>query len=156
VTLASSFDKLRMRSSDFNGLNLMVSLSNPHGELVEPWAASFFSSLLALQRLISYFPQEENSMLRPIKLPDAIRFFEAKGVSRKCPSCGHDECDVIDEDRADVHLALPGFTYGGYDFDRATMFGVYGLTCTDCGYMRLYRRSVIVQWIETNPPASAE
>jgi len=30
VTLASSFDKLRMRSSDFNGLNLMVSPPN-HG-----------------------------------------------------------------------------------------------------------------------------
>jgi hypothetical protein len=48
----SFVDRLRMRSSDFNGLNLMVSLSNhgqqtqdevepfqrlkPHGELVEP------------------------------------------------------------------------------------------------------------------------
>ena len=33
----------RMRMSDFKGLDLMVSLSKD--ELVEPWAASFFSSL---------------------------------------------------------------------------------------------------------------
>ena len=39
---ASSFDKLRIRSSGFNDLHLMVSLS-------KPWATSFFSSLLELR-----------------------------------------------------------------------------------------------------------
>jgi hypothetical protein len=43
---ASSFDRLRMRWSDFNGLDLMVSLSRFGGLTVRPWAASFFSSLL--------------------------------------------------------------------------------------------------------------
>jgi hypothetical protein len=43
---ASSFDKLRMSESDFNGLDLMVSLSRFGGLTVRPWAASFFSSLL--------------------------------------------------------------------------------------------------------------
>jgi len=95
-------------------------------------------------------------MDRPIKLTDAIRFFEAKGVSRKCPSCEHEECDVIDEDRANVHLALPGFQFGGYDVYRATMFGVYGLSCANCGYMRFYHRSVIAEWVADNPERSAD
>jgi hypothetical protein len=37
-----------MRPSDFNGLNLMVSLSLFGGLTVRPWAAAFFSRLLAL------------------------------------------------------------------------------------------------------------
>jgi hypothetical protein len=41
---ASSFDRLRMRWSDFNGLDLMVSLSRFDGLTVRPWAV--FSSLL--------------------------------------------------------------------------------------------------------------
>jgi hypothetical protein len=47
----------------------------------------------------------------PIKLSDAIRFFEAKGVSRTCPSCGQETCDLVDEARADVQFALPGFKF---------------------------------------------
>ena len=47
-------------------------------------------------------------MFGPIEVVNPIRFFEAKGVSRKCPSCGHETCDLIDEARADVHFALPG------------------------------------------------
>jgi hypothetical protein len=43
----SSFDRLRMRWSDFNGLDLMVSLSRFGGLTVGPWAASFFSGLLS-------------------------------------------------------------------------------------------------------------
>jgi hypothetical protein len=35
-----------MSESDFNGLDLMVSLSWFGGLTVRPWAASFFSSLL--------------------------------------------------------------------------------------------------------------
>ncbi len=42
LDLMVTFDKLRMRVSDFNGS------VRPHGELVEPWAASFFSCLHAL------------------------------------------------------------------------------------------------------------
>ncbi len=44
--VASSFDKLRMRVSDFNGLDLMVSLSRFGALIVRPWAASFVSGLL--------------------------------------------------------------------------------------------------------------
>ncbi len=44
--VASSFDKLRMRVGDFNGLGLMASLSRFGGLTVRPWAASFFSNLL--------------------------------------------------------------------------------------------------------------
>jgi hypothetical protein len=36
---ASSFDRLRMRASDFNELILMVSLSRFGGLTVRPWAA---------------------------------------------------------------------------------------------------------------------
>jgi hypothetical protein len=46
---AASFDKLRMRSSDFNGLDLMVCLSRFDGLTVRPWAASLFSNLLDRQ-----------------------------------------------------------------------------------------------------------
>jgi len=43
---APSFDRLRMRASDFNGLDLMVSSSRFGGLTVRPWATSFFRSLL--------------------------------------------------------------------------------------------------------------
>ena len=46
---AASFDKLRTRSSDFNDLGLMVSLSRFGGLTVRPWAASLFSNLLDRQ-----------------------------------------------------------------------------------------------------------
>jgi hypothetical protein len=46
---AASFDKLRIRSSDFNGLGLMVRLSRFGGLTVRPWAASLFSNLLGRQ-----------------------------------------------------------------------------------------------------------
>jgi hypothetical protein len=46
--VASSFDRLRMRSSVFSEFILMASYPTPHGELVEPWTTSFFSGLLAL------------------------------------------------------------------------------------------------------------
>ena len=46
---AASFDKLRMRSSDFNNLDLMVSLSRSGGLTVRPWAASLFSNSLDRQ-----------------------------------------------------------------------------------------------------------
>ncbi len=95
-------------------------------------------------------------MTAPIKLSDAIRFFQAKGVSRKCPSCGHEECDVIDEDRANLLLTLPGFPFGIYDINRATLFGLYGLSCANCGYMRLFHRSVLVDWVGSNPEISVE
>ena len=95
-------------------------------------------------------------MIAPIKLSDAIRFLEAKGVSRNCPSCGHDTCDLIDEGRADMHLALPGFSFGSYDISRATMFGIFALCCADCGFVRLFHRSVIEDWIGQNPEKSAE
>jgi hypothetical protein len=49
--LASSFDKLGMRLSVFNGLDLMVSLSRFGGLTVRPWAASFFSLLGAFSGL---------------------------------------------------------------------------------------------------------
>ncbi len=45
-TEALSFDKLRMRPSDINGLDLMGSLSRFDGLTVRPWAATFFSNLL--------------------------------------------------------------------------------------------------------------
>ena len=96
-------------------------------------------------------------MFGPIKLSDPIRFFEAKGVSRKCPSCGHETCDLIDEARADVHFALPGFKFGGYDIGRADiMLGLFVLACEECGFVRLYHRSVIAAWIERNPYSSTE
>ena len=94
-------------------------------------------------------------MTARIKLSDAIRFFQAKGVSRKCPCCGHEECDVIDEDRADLLLALPGFPFGNYDINSSTLFSLYGLTCANCGFMRLFRRSVIIDWAGSNPEKSA-
>ncbi len=46
--LAPSFDKLRMRSSDINGLHLMVRLSRFGRLTVRPWAASFFSNLVEI------------------------------------------------------------------------------------------------------------
>ena len=96
-------------------------------------------------------------MFGPIKLSDAIRFFEAKGVSRICPSCGHETCDLIDEARADVHFALPGFKFDGYDSGQADMMlGFFVLACEECGFVRLYHRSVIAAWIERNPYSSAE
>lgn len=93
--------------------------------------------------------------MRPIKLPDAIRFLEAKGISRSCPACGHDNCDLIDEQQGDLHFALPGFRFGGYDITRADMLGLFALTCVDCGFVRLFHRSVIVDWIERNPQNGA-
>ena len=95
-------------------------------------------------------------MFGPIKLSDAIRFFESKGVSRKCPSCGHETCDLVDEGGADMHFALPGFKFGGYDISHANMLGLFVLTCADCGFVRLFHRSVIAAWIEHNPANSAE
>jgi predicted RNA-binding Zn-ribbon protein involved in translation (DUF1610 family) len=96
-------------------------------------------------------------MFGPIKLSDAIRFFEAKGVSRTCPSCGHETCDLIDEARADVHFALPGFKFDGYDSGQADMMlGLFVLACEECGFVRLYHRSVIAAWIERNPYSGAE
>jgi hypothetical protein len=41
-----SVDRLRMRASDFNGLDLMVTLSRFGGLTVRPWATMFFSILL--------------------------------------------------------------------------------------------------------------
>jgi hypothetical protein len=95
-------------------------------------------------------------MIQPIKLSDAIRFLEAKGISRNCPSCGHDKCDLVNEERGNLHFALPGFRFGGYDINRADMFGLFTLTCADCGFVRLFHRSVIANWIERNPEASIE
>jgi hypothetical protein len=94
-------------------------------------------------------------MFGPIKLSDAIRFFEAKGVSRKCRSCGQEACDLIDEARAGVHFALPGFKFGGYDSGHM-MLGLFVLACEECGFVRLYHRSVIAAWIKRNPYSSAE
>src|SRR5271166_807156 len=45
MILASSFDRLRMRSRVFNGLILMVSLSRFGGLTVRPWATSLFQYL---------------------------------------------------------------------------------------------------------------
>jgi hypothetical protein len=50
---ALSFDRLRRRPSDFNGLDLMVTLSRFGGLTVRPWAASFFSSLLGWRLAIA-------------------------------------------------------------------------------------------------------
>lgn len=94
-------------------------------------------------------------MTAPIKLSDAIRFFQAKGVSRKCLSCGHEECEVTDENRANLLLVLPGFPFGNYDINSATLIGLCGLACANCGYMRLFRRSVIQDWVASNPEGSA-
>jgi hypothetical protein len=44
---AASFDKLRMRWSDFNGLDLMVSSSRFGGLTLRPWATSFFRGVQA-------------------------------------------------------------------------------------------------------------
>ncbi len=95
-------------------------------------------------------------MVEPINLSDAIRFLEAKGISRNCPSCGHDTCDLIDEARGNLHFALPGFKFGGYDIGRADMFGLFVLTCAECGFVRLFHRSVIADWVGRNPETSAQ
>ncbi len=96
-------------------------------------------------------------MFGPIRVSDAIRFFEAKGVSRKCPSCGQEACDLVDEARADVHFALPGFKFGEYDISQADMMlGLFVLTCKECGFVRLYHRSVIAEWVQRNPYNSVE
>ncbi len=95
-------------------------------------------------------------MKNPIKMSDAIRFLEAKGVARNCPSCGHDKSDLVNEEFGNLHFALPGFKFGGYDINRADMFGLFVLTCADCGYVRLFHRSVIEDWIARNPEASLE
>jgi len=42
----TAFGLLTMRVSDFNGLDLMVSLSRFDGLTVRPWAASFFNVML--------------------------------------------------------------------------------------------------------------
>jgi hypothetical protein len=47
--VAPSFDKLRMRQSDFNGLDLMVGLSRFGGLTVRPRATSFCSILLSVK-----------------------------------------------------------------------------------------------------------
>ena len=93
--------------------------------------------------------------MTPIKLPDAIRFLEAKGVSRNCPACGHDKSDLINEEGANLHFALPGFELGGYDFSRADMLGLFVITCADCGFVRLFHRAKIANWVERNPGTDA-
>ena len=51
---------------------------------------------------------------------------------------------MIDEARADVHFALPGFKFDGYDSGQADMMlGLFVLACEECGFVRLYHRSVI-------------
>ena len=95
-------------------------------------------------------------MVNPIKLSDAIRFLEAKNVSRSCPSCGHDKCDLVNEGHGNLHFAIPGFKFGGYDINRADMFGLFVLTCADCGFVRLFHRKVVADWIERNPEGKIE
>ena len=51
---------------------------------------------------------------------------------------------------------MPGFKSGGYDIGRADMLGLFVLACEECGFVRLYHRSVIAAWIERNPYSSAE
>ena len=85
-----------------------------------------------------------------IKTADAIRFFEAKGIKRSCPSCGHDKCDLVNEEHGHSYFALPGFRFGGFDMSR-DLLGLFILTCADCGYVRLFHRSVIADWIRRNP-----
>ena len=43
-----------------------------------------------------------------------------------------------------------------YDIGRADMLGLFVLACEECGFVRLYHRSVIAAWIERNPYSSAE
>ena len=90
--------------------------------------------------------------MTPLKMSDAIRFLEAKGISRNCPACGHDKCNLINEEEADMHFALPGFRLGGdYDINRADMMGLFVVTCADCGFVRFFHRATIVNWAEQNP-----
>lgn len=93
--------------------------------------------------------------MTPIKLSDAIRFLEAKGVSRKCPACGQDKSDLINEEGANLHFALPGFELDGYDFSRADMLGLFIVACDNCGFVRLFHRTAIASWIESNPATDA-
>lgn len=91
-------------------------------------------------------------MANQIKLSDAIRFLEAKGVSPKCPRCGHNKIDIVDEINADVQLAMVGFRFPIYDINQTDMFGVYMISCAECGYVRLHARTIIAKWIANNPP----
>ncbi len=87
---------------------------------------------------------QKRAYIRP---NDFSSFAQAKGISGTCPSCGRDDIELISHGSGDVTQGLPYGTEGmmlaaGY------MLEVFPVECSNCGYLWLYNRKAIVDWLQ--------
>ncbi len=85
-----------------------------------------------------------------ISAEDFNRFAQAKGVTGVCPSCGASEIALIAHGAMEgIPGASHGLSYGvdGEALAAGYLFEVFPIECDNCGYLWLYNRKTIADWL---------
>lgn len=97
-----------------------------------------------------------------MKFDDILRFFAAKGVRLKCPSCGQEsqwELGYVpasnDPDTVvgvnSLTLALPDLSHNPMNPPMGPSMLLITSTCGNCSYVRSYNYLRIKAWLDENP-----
>ena len=88
----------------------------------------------------------------PINPEDFNRFAKAKGITATCPSCGKSGIPLIAHGSMEgIPGASHGLPYGteGMALAAGYLFEVYPIECSNCGYLWLYNRKTVADWLAT-------
>lgn len=90
---------------------------------------------------------------RELKGEDLHAFIDAKGITHDCPACGHDHVAILSHgpDQPLHIFIMPLLHPGSPEEDAVEMVGV---TCPNCGHLRMFAAQMVVEWKETAPPRS--
>lgn len=86
----------------------------------------------------------------PISPEDFNRFAKAKGITAICPSCGLSGITLIAHGSMDgIPGASHGLPYGteGMALASGYLFEVFPIECSNCGYLWLYNRQTVADWL---------
>ncbi|MDO3616656.1 hypothetical protein SNK19_21130 [Ralstonia pseudosolanacearum] len=88
----------------------------------------------------------DNTKRAYIRPDDFNRFAQAKEITGVCPSCGKSEIALITHGSGEATQGLP---YGrdGMALAAGYLFEVLPIECGNCGYLWLYNRKTIIDWL---------
>lgn len=88
---------------------------------------------------------------RELKGADLQAFIEAKGITLICPSCNDDQVSIISQGPHDpLHILAVPRVHPEYIAGEA--LEMIGLTCKNCGYVRMFVARSVVEWKEQESP----